>query len=379
MIMSWLKSWLTQRDNNEYQDHRVHPTTVTPASTAKTSHHNEAFYANYFSLIAAGARLKLVEAMFSLNLFALFDHDTCILERDIIEKLGLMPIRAKKWLHLLSSEHFLIKVMLNNQPAYQLPEEFVQLRNHEHWWAMQFFFNSWNVAADENLTDVLHFGKVKTSVSWPPKTDAETRWLEDWMTKTASQPIQCILTSIDLSKVNSLLDVGGGDGTMACAFARAHPHLQASVFNLPKSAEMARANIAAQELSQQVHVVEGDFINDDTFPEGFDLILFTRVMFDWDERVNRKLLKMAYQALPEGGRVAICEFYKEDNNDRCLAAEYRYIFHDDFTPHVMKSAAEYRRMLEETGFTLIQANQGEQSNTEQTPAFSYCSLLLARK
>lgn len=380
MIMSWLKSWLTKRGGNEQQDNRIRATVTPPNTTeAKTIHYNAAFYANYFSLIAAGARLKLVEAMFSLNLFALFDHDKCILEQDIIAKLGLMPIRAQKWLHLLSSEHFLTKVMLNNQTAYQLPEEFVQLRNSEHWWAMQFFFNSWNVAADENLTDVLHFGKVKTSVSWPPKTDAEALWLEDWMTKTATQPIQCILTSIDFTKINSLLDVGGGDGTMACAFVSAQPHLHATVFNLPKSAEMARTNIASKGLSQQVHVFAGDFINDDSFPEGFDLILFTRVMFDWDERVNRKLLKMAYQALPEGGLVAICEFYKEENNDRCLAAEYRYIFHDDFTPNVMKSAAEYRRMLEETGFTLMQANKGMQANTEKPPTFSYCSVLLARK
>lgn len=363
-ITSWLKALFSKQPVNEQQAPHPHPIAAND---------NAAFYTNYYSLIAAGARLKLVEAMFSLNLFALFDQDACILEQDIIEKLGLMPIRAQKWLHLLSNEHFLSKVMLNNQTAYQLSETFVQLRNSEHWWTMQFFFNSWNVAADENLTDVLHFGKVKTSVSWPPKTDVEARWLEDWMTKTADQPIQCILTGIDLSKVSSLLDVGGGDGTMACAFARAHPHLQATVFNLPKSAEMARANIAAQGLSQQVHVVAGDFINDDSFPEGFDLILFTRVLFDWDEQVNRKLLKMAYQALPKGGHIAICEFYREESNDFCLAAEYRYIFHDDFRPHVMKSAAEYRRMLTETGFTLMQVN------SEKAPAFTASSLLFARK
>lgn len=343
MIKSWLKTWFNKAPKE---------TTVNDGVFTVD------FYGSYFSLIAAGARLKLVEAMFSLNLFDLFDQADCVSEREIIEKLGLMPIRAQKWLHLLSDEKFLIKTQINNQPAYRLTEGFIQLRQGERWWPMKFFFNTWSVAADEHLADVLRYGKVKISVSWPPKTDLEAEWLEDWMTKTAQQPIDCLLEQVDFTQIKSFLDVGGGDGTMACAFVTAHPHLKAAVYNLPKSAEMARKNIAAHGLSDKIRVIEGDFINDDAFPEGFDLILFTRVFFDWNEAVNRKLLKMAYQALPKNGQVSICEFYKEENHNKCLASEYRYIFHDDFAPHVMKTVAEYLTMLKETGFAIPQG-QGE--------------------
>lgn len=359
-----IKSWFAKYFGKKNQD-----TAFTPPLSQDTND----FYENYFTLIASGARLKLVEAMFRLNLFALFENNPCVLEQEIIEKLGLMPNRAKKWLHLLSCEGFLTKITLENQAAYQLPEQFIKLRNSERWWPMEFFFNSWNVAADENLADVLRYGKVKTSVSWPPKTETETVWLEDWMMKTAKQPIDIILESINFKKVTSLLDVGGGDGTMACAFATAHPHIKAAVYNLPQPAEMAKKMIASQGLSHQVKVFAGDFIKDTSFPTGFDLILFTRVLFDWDEAVDRKLLTMAYNALPENGLVSICEFYKEENNDRCLAAEYRYLFHDDFTPHVMKSGADYRRMLEDIGFTIVNPN------TEKKPDFVYCSVILARK
>lgn len=366
MIITWLKSWFCKDQQQIQKNH-------APLSSSDTPKYTVDFYENYFSLIAAGARLKLVEVMFNLNIFALFEKKEQVSEQEIIEKLGLMPNRAKKWLHLLSCEHFLIKKTVDNQPAYQLNPGFIKLMNSERWWPMQFFFNSWNVAAEENLTDVLRYGKVKTSVSWPPKTDTEVVWLEDWMMRTAEQPIQCILKSIDFTQVHALLDVGGGDGTMACAFAAAHPHIKATVYNLPKAAAMAKENIATKGLTQQVTIYEGDFIRDNTFPGGYDLILFTRVLFDWNETVDRKLLKMAYQALPPNGIVAICEFYKEENNDRCLSAEYRYIFHDDFTPHVMKTAAEYRAMLEETGFTIIDPN------TEEKPSFIYCSVILARK
>lgn len=365
IIRIWLNSFFAR-----YKKNKSKPASVT--TSIKTAPNAE-FYENYFSLIASGAKLKLIEPMFSLNLFALFENKACILESELITQLGLMPTRAKKWLHLLSCEYFLIKIKINGQAAYKLPDEFIKIIHSDKWWSMNFFFNSWVYAADENLTDVLRFGAVKTQVSWPPKTDAEAIWLEDWMKNTADQPIQCILNYIDFKNVHSLLDIGGGDGTMACAFVTAHPHLKATVYNLPKPAEMARKNIASKGLNHQVSVLEGDFIQEDFFPLGFDLILFTRVLFDWDEKVDRKLLRMAYQALPKNGLVGICEFYKEENKDRCLAAEYRYIFHDDFSPHVMKTRAEYIDMLEQIGFNIINLN------TEEKAPFEYTSLILAQK
>lgn len=368
IIKSWLSAWLTKHRDNQYKDN------CTTQSTPKKPKPNANFYSNYFSLIADGARLKLIEPMFKLNLFALFENKTSVLESDIIYCLGLKPIRAKKWLHLLSCEHFLIKVIIDDfQTAYQLPEDFIQLMKSDKWWGIQFFFNTWMVAADENLTDVLRFGHVKTSVSWPPKTDAEVAWLEDWMRNTAEQPLNCLLEHIHFKKINSVLDVGGGDGTMACALVKAHPHLKAAVYNLSKPAAMARHNIESQGLSHQVRVIEGDFIAEDEFPVGFDLIIFTRVLFDWNESTDRKLLKMAFQALPKNGLVAICEFFKEESHDQCLAAEYRYIFHDDFKPNVMKTAATYRTILEDMGFTIVIPT------TEKKASFTYYSLILAQK
>lgn len=330
------------------------------------------FFDNYFSLIAAGARLKLIEPMFHLDLFALFDTHPIVLERDIIEQLCLMPLRAQKWLHLLSCEHFLIKTTLNNQTAYQLPDEFIELKRSDAWWEMKLFFNSWRVASEENLSDVLRFGKVKTSVSWPPKKDVEVDWLEQWMANTANKPVDCILEQIDFKEVKQVLDVGGGDGTVACALAKAHPHIHVSVYNLPRSAAKARKNCESQGLHERVRVIEGDFIAEDSFPKGFDLILFTRVLFDWDEKTDRKLLQMAYQALTTNGLVAICEYYKDKSNDRCIASEYRYIFHDDFAVNVFKTRGTYQQMLEEIGFTLMPDKETKLMN-------AYHELLLAKK
>lgn len=361
MIKPWITAWKEKFKNG-------HSHLTLKKDTAP----NAAFYENYYSLVGQGAKLKLIEPMFRLNLFPLFENKAYVLEADIIETLVLHPIRAKKWLNLLASEYFLKRIDVSGETAYQLSDEFYHLLHDDGWATMKAFFAAWSRVANEDLTDVLRFGTPKELVPWPPKTPEEAKTLETWMTITADCTIFCVLEQIDFKKITHLLDVGGGDGTMACAFVSAHPHLKATVYNLPESANMARQNIEAKGLSDRVSVIEGDFIKDEALPTGFDLILFSRVLFDWDEAVNRKLLKMAYEALPENGYVAICEIFREYNHDFCLCQEFCYLFSDYFPPHVMKTEAEYRVMLEEMNFSLLPGKPSDLSS-------SYSSLLLARK
>ncbi len=55
----------------------------------------------FYGLLAGGVRIKLLESMFDLDLFRLFTGKPYLLENDIIKRLELKPVRAKKWLHLL--------------------------------------------------------------------------------------------------------------------------------------------------------------------------------------------------------------------------------------------------------------------------------------
>lgn len=369
MIMSRIKAWSSKRNAKRQNDQ------LAFLSSQTNTQYNVDFYNNYCSLIAAGARLKLLEAMFSLNLFGLFEGNACVLESHIIETLGLMPIRAKKWLHLLSCEHFLIKTTRKDKAAYQLSDKLIQLMRSDRWELIQFHFTLWTAAANENLPAALRYGEVNEGYAawtWPLLTKDQSIWLEGWMAGTTHETISCIVEQIDFDKITNFLDVGGGDATMACAFAAAYPHLKATVYNLPEPAMLARENIESKQLSPRVQVLEGNFIDDIKFPKGFDLILFSRVLFDWNESINRKLLKMAYRALPKNGLLAICETFKENNNDKCLAAEYRYIFIDALQAHVMKKSAEYQVMLKEIGFSILPSHKKEQD-------FPTYSLLLARK
>lgn len=309
----------------------------------------------YYSLVAGSARMKLLESIIESKLFDLYKHKAQNAESYIISSLKLHPLRAKKWLHLLVNEKFLEQTEKNNEPHYALgilgkavfheDENTQAMCNH--------VIYTWKWVARNNLNAILHGEDPSIDLNWPPKTSQQAFKIESWMTQTAYQPIYALENTLDILHIKNMLDVGGGDGTVACALARINPNIKITVYNLPHSAELARKKIASSARENQIKVYEGDFLKDYAFPRGFDYILFCRVLWDWSLATNRKLLKMAYDALPSGGRVAICEAFRETYSDFALGEEYRYIFWNDIEVGVFKTTDEYIALLTEIGFTNI--------------------------
>lgn len=316
----------------------------------------------FYGLLAGGVRIKLLESMFDLDLFRLFNDKPYLLENEIMKILELKPVRAKKWLHLLCCENFLKKIKVGSQIGYQLAKSQLMLGDGS-WGFKQYYDFYWQRMANEKLSNILRFADPKFNVSWPPKNTEEANFLETWMTKTATPLIQTLLNYLDLNQYRSILDVGGGDGTIACALAQAYPHLKITVYNLPESAKIARKHIETMGLQKRINVFSGDFINEEQFPSGFDLILFVRVLWDWDDSRKRKLLNMAYHALKKKGHVAICESFKDFYYDLCLTWEYSYIFVDEFDAEVFKTTDEYKIMLQQIGFTPIPIKSISTSDT----------------
>jgi hypothetical protein len=107
---------------------------------------------------------------------------------------------------------------------------------------------------------------------------------------------ETLANNLDLSHYRSLLDVGGGSGVMSMALVRAHPNLRACVLDLKFVCDATRQIIRKERMSRRVKAVVGDM--NKSIPSGFDVIMF------WDiGRIDDRVMKMAYQSLPENGLV----------------------------------------------------------------------------
>ncbi|WP_278261655.1 methyltransferase [Nocardia sp. AG03] len=108
---------------------------------------------------------------------------------------------------------------------------------------------------------------------------------------------------LDWSRHATVADIGGARGNIAAGLVRAHPHLRATVFDLPSVQPEFDRHIGTLELTERVEFVPGDFFAD-PLPTA-DVLVFGHVLHNWPVESRRKLVAAAFAALPEGGTVAI--------------------------------------------------------------------------
>ncbi|CAI0397818.1 unnamed protein product [Linum tenue] len=92
--------------------------------------------------------------------------------------------------------------------------------------------------------------------------------------------------------VESLVDVGGGTGTMAVAIARAFPKLNCTVFDLPHVVAGVKEKGGGDV--ENLHVVGGSMF--EKIPPA-DAVLLKWILHDWDDEGCLKILKCCREAV----------------------------------------------------------------------------------
>ncbi|MEU6665864.1 methyltransferase [Streptomyces sp. NPDC046727] len=158
----------------------------------------------------------------------------------------------------------------------------------------------------------------------------------------------------DFSSARRILDVGGGDATMAIAVAGAHPDVEVTVLEIPKVVDLARKRVEEAGLSDRVKVVEGDIFAGD-YPEGHDTVMFVHQLQIWPQDRIRVLLGHAHAVLPEGGRVLILNSMSEDDYDGPLMAALASPFFAAVAGEggMLYSWEGYEKSLKEVGFDQV--------------------------
>lgn len=303
----------------------------------------------FYKLVAGAAQTRLLESMLDLHLVPLLVDRGPLTATEIADALGLHLKRAAKWLVLLER----IGLLRADNGHYRATDAAIAMcwdhEGHENFFArdMVDYCRRVNVL---DFVEVLRGQPLPEAVRWPPRTKDAAAHLEYWMTVTANEAVAALERGSSWQDVRSLLDVGGGDATIACALARRFPNLHVTVFNLPASAELARARIKREKLEARVSVVEGNFL-EDPLPKGFDRVQFSRVLADWDPAVCQRLLRLARAALRQGGSVVISEPFDDTNADLAVSWEFRYTFYDDFGVKTYKSVTQYTELLKQAGFS----------------------------
>ncbi len=121
------------------------------------------------------------------------------------------------------------------------------------------------------------------------------------------------LSGIDLSGIQTMLDVGGGSGAYAMEFINRKSDIIATVFDLPHVVPITRDFILKEGYTDRITTFTGDYTSDD-LPTGFDLVFLSAVLHSNSLEVNQTLINKCYNALHQNGRIVIQDWIM--NNER---------------------------------------------------------------
>jgi SAM-dependent methyltransferase len=155
--------------------------------------------------------------------------------------------------------------------------------------------------------------------------------------------------------VGTLVDVGGGDGSLLLALLRRRPAMRGVVFDLPHVVDAARTRIAEAGLAGRCSVVAGDAF--DSVPRG-DAHLLCRVLHDWNDERARALVESCGRAGAPDGRLFVIERLLPQRFDTSRAA--RAAAFADLATMVMtggreRRADEFAELLASAGFRMLRA------------------------
>jgi hypothetical protein len=187
--------------------------------------------------------------------------------------------------------------------------------------------------ADLSLADLLHSARTG-GPAFPERFGA------DFWTDLAAEPARAagydalmaadvaawapaLLAAYDWGKLDHVIDVGGGNGALAIALLRAHPHLRATVLDQPATAAAARDAFEGAGLRDRADAIAGDLFA--PLPGGADAYLLCAVLHDWPDAAAASILRRCAAAAGTSGRVLVVEKTGAGGESPCTEMDLRLL------------------------------------------------------
>jgi hypothetical protein len=163
-------------------------------------------------------------------------------------------------------------------------------------------------------------------------------------------PFASAVAGYDFPSAGTVVDVGGGYGTVLAAVLRANPTLRAILFDVPEVIQAARPHLTAAGLDDRCEPVEGSFF--DAVPPGGDVYLLTSVLHNWDDERAIAILSACRRAMDGTGTLLVAEYVVSPGNAPSIAKliDLEMLVH--FTGGRERTVDEYRVLFDAAGFRL---------------------------
>ena len=153
---------------------------------------------------------------------------------------------------------------------------------------------------------------------------------------------------LDLTGVHNMLDIGGGSGVEAMAFARKYPDLSITTVDIENVCAVGRKLVEENQLSDQITFHPADFLADE-LPQGFDFVLHCDVGVYGVEQFR----KLWASLKPEGRIAVIFHFPPSENLAPVQFLEWAFLDSLKDPDFGFPTVAQVKEQLIQAGFHLL--------------------------
>ncbi len=124
--------------------------------------------------------------------------------------------------------------------------------------------------------------------------DANARF-NAYMGDLTRQKAKAVVAHYRFPERGTVIDIGGGNGTLLAAILQAQPALRGVLFDLPHVVDEGREVLAGGGVADRCELIGGDFFA--AVPAGGDCYLLATVLHDWDDDRAMDILRQCRQAM----------------------------------------------------------------------------------
>lgn len=122
-----------------------------------------------------------------------------------------------------------------------------------------------------------------------------------------------MLDAYDFSAFGTVVDIGGGNGSLLSAVLSRHPHMQGILFDLPAVAERTQSEIAGSNLAERMRADGGNFFS--AVPAKGDAYVLRHVLHDWQDPEAIAILRRCAEAMAPAGKILVVEMVVPPGNE----------------------------------------------------------------
>jgi O-methyltransferase domain/Dimerisation domain len=160
---------------------------------------------------------------------------------------------------------------------------------------------------------------------------------------------QAMIDAYDYAGINTLVDIGGGNGTVLSAVLKKNPAMKGILYDLPGVIDRAKKNLGDAGLAARCQTIAGSFF--ESAPPGGDAYQMRHIIHDWTDEQCLTILGHIRKVIPKHGRLLVIEMVIKPGN---VPQPAKWL---DLNMLVLpggreRTEAEYRDLYAKAGFRL---------------------------